>query len=255
MAYPYRQEITYSFGGPLTPGVKSLIIANGIAFLLQALIGPFDSWFWLSAPSVLPPGFQLWRVGTYMFLHGALFHLLFNMLALFMFGCAVERTWGTTLFVRYYVLCGLGAALFAFIPYGPFYSAPIVGASGAIYGILLAYAVLFPHNQIWILMTFPVEARYAVIGWGFIAFASAVLGAEGVAHIVHLGGLLTGLALIRWTGFLRISARGGDGRDRMTGSGSLRDFYRRWRMRRLRKKFEAYYEKRSGGGNDPNMVH
>ena len=114
-----------------------------------------------------------------MFLHGDLFHLLFNMLALFMFGCAVERTWGTKLFVRYYLLCGLGAALLAFIPYGPFYSIPIVGASGAIYGILLAYAVLFPRNQIWVLMTFPVEARYLVVVWGFIAFVSSLMGADG----------------------------------------------------------------------------
>jgi len=250
MANAYRREMTISFGGPLTPGVKSIIIANGVAHLLKVLIGPFDTWFWLSPPSVLAPGFQLWRVGTYMFLHGDLFHLLMNMLALFMFGCAVERTWGTKLFVRYYLLCGLGAALLAFIPYGPFYSIPIVGASGAIYGVLLAYAVLFPRNQIWVLMTFPVEARYLVVVWGFVAFVSSLMGADGVAHIVHLGGLLTGLALVRWTGFLRSSARG-----RGEASGSLREIYRRWRMKRLRKKFEAYYEKRSGGGNDPNMVH
>ena len=250
MANAYRRETSISFGGPLTPGVKSIIIANGVVFLLQSLIRPFDSWFWLSPPTVLAPSFQLWRVATYMFLHGDLFHLLFNMLAVFMFGCAVERTWGTKLFVRYYLLCGLGAALLAFIPYGPFYSIPIVGASGAIYGILLAYAVLFPRNQIWVLMTFPVEARYLVVVWGFVAFVSSLMGADGVAHVVHLGGLLTGLALVRWTGFLRSSARG-----RGEGTISLREIYRRWRMKRLRKKFEAYYEKRSGGGNDPNMVH
>lgn len=250
MAYPHRRDVSISFGGPLTPGVKALIIANGVAFLLQTLIRPFESWFWLSPPAVLPPGFQLWRVGTYMFLHGDLFHLLFNMLALFVFGCAVERTWGTKLFVRYYTSCGLGAALLAFIPFGPFYSVPIVGASGAIYGVLLAYAVLFPRNQIWVLMTFPVEARYLVVVWGFIAFVSSLMGGDGIAHVVHLGGLLTGLALVRWTGFLKSSSRG-----RGEVMGSFRDFYRRWRMKRLRKKFEAYYEKRSGGGNDPNMVH
>ncbi|HEY7697930.1 MAG TPA: rhomboid family intramembrane serine protease [Vicinamibacteria bacterium] len=249
MAYRMRQEVTIGFGGPLTPGVKSLLIANGVAFLLQALIRSFSSWFWLSPPTVLPPGFQLWRLGTYMFLHGGMGHLIFNMLALFMFGCSVERMWGTKLFVRYYVLCGLGAALLAFLPFGPFYSVPILGASGAIYGILLAYGVLFPHNQIWVLMTFPVEARYLVIVWGFVAFVGSLVGGDGVAHIVHLGGLLTGLALIRWSGFLRSSRGSGE------VTGSLREFYRRWRMKRLRKKFEAYYEKRSGGGNDPNMVH
>jgi len=250
VAYSYRREVSISFGGPLTPGVKSLIIANAVVHLFKVLIPAFASWFWLSPPLVLPPGFQLWRVLTYAFLHGDAMHLLFNMLALFMFGCSIERMWGTKLFVRYYLLCGLGAALLAFIPYGPFYSVPILGASGAIYGVLLAYGVLFPHNQIWILMTFPVEARYLVMVWGFLAFVGSLVGADGVAHIVHLGGLLTGLALIRWTGYLSSSARG---RGEMMGS--IRDMYRRWRMKRLRKKFEAYYEKRSGSGNDPNMVH
>jgi membrane associated rhomboid family serine protease len=249
VAYPYRRDVSVSFGGPLTPGVKALIVANAIAFLLQVLIRPLASWFWLSPPEVLPPGFQLWRVFTYMVLHGDVMHLLFNMLALFVFGCSVERTCGTKLFSRYYILCGLGAALLAFVPFGPFYNVPILGASGAIYGVLLAYGVLFPYNQIWILMTFPVEARYVVIVWGFIAFVGSLVGTDGVAHIVHLGGLLTGLVLIKWSGFLSSS------RGRGEPMGSLRDIYRRWRMKRLRKKFEAYYEKRSGGGNDPNMVH
>lgn len=91
MSYPYRRDISYSFGGPLTPGVKALIVANAVAFLLQMLIPRFDSWFWLSPSLVLPWNLQLWRVGTYMFLHGGVMHLLFNMLALFMFGCSVER--------------------------------------------------------------------------------------------------------------------------------------------------------------------
>ncbi|MGH9320512.1 MAG: rhomboid family intramembrane serine protease [Vicinamibacteria bacterium] len=250
MAYPYRRDMVYSFGGPLTPAVKTIIIASGVAYLLQVLIEPIVSWFWLSPPLVLPPSFQLWRVGTYLFLHGDPFHLLFNMLALFMFGCSVERTWGTRTFYRYYFLCGLGAALLGFIPYGPFYEVPIVGASGAIYGVLLAYGVLFPFNRIWVLMTFPVEARYLVIVWGFVAFVGSLVGSGGVAHIVHLGGFLTGLALIRWPAFWRSSSSG-----RGEVMGSLRGYYRKWRMKRLRKKFEAYYEKRASGGNDPNIVH
>ena len=249
MSYPYRQEIRYSFGGPLTPGVRTILIASAVAFVLQMLIKPFEAWFWLSPTLVLPPHFQLWRVVTYMFLHGGIMHLLFNMLGLFMFGCSIEREWGTRLFYRYYFLCGLGAALFAFIPYGPFYTIPIVGASGAIYGILLAYGMLFPRNQIWIMMAFPVEARHLVIILGFIAFASSLTGGGGVAHIVHLGGLVTGFALLR-SGFTRRRARGTS-----QPIGSLRDVYRRWRMKRLRKKFESYYDKRTGRGNDPNMVH
>lgn len=250
MSYPYRREISYGFGGPLTPGVKTLIIANGVVFLLQALIRPLTGWFSLSPPLVLPWNFQLWRVFTYMFLHGGLAHLLFNMLFLFMFGCSIERTWGTRLFYRYYFLCGLGGALFAFIPYGPFYEIPIVGASGAIYGILLAYGLLFPNNQIWILATFPVEARYFVTVLGFAAFVGSLMGQDGVAHVVHLGGLATGYAALHWSPFVSSRARG-----RGEVLGSLRNTYRRWRMKRLKKKFESYYEKRSGGGNGPTIVH
>jgi rhomboid family protein len=253
MSYPYRREISYSFGGPLTPGVKALIVANGAVFLLQKLVPTLDTWFWLSPSLVLPWNLQLWRIGTYMFLHGGVTHLVFNMLALFMFGCAVERTWGTSLFYRYYFLCGLGAAVFAFIPYGPFYDSPIIGASGAIYGLLVAYAVLFPYNKIWVFMTFPVEARYLVVAYGFLTFIFSITGSEGVAHIVHLGGLVTGFALLRWFGFARGRVR--DVGPRVGGRESIREVYRRWRMKRLRRKFEAYYEKRSGGGNDPNMIH
>jgi rhomboid family protein len=254
MSYPYRRQISESFGGPLTPGVKALIIANGVVFLLQLLIPSLESWFWLSPSLVLPWNLQLWRVGTYMFLHGGVTHLLFNMLALFMFGCSVERTFGTTLFYRYYFLCGLGGALFAFIPYGPFYQIPIIGASGAIYGVLLAYGVLFPYNRILVFLTFPVEARYFVIAYGFLAFLFSVGGSPGgVANIVHLGGLATGFALFRWFGYARARARPVVAAGRPLDS--IRDVYRRWRMKRLRRKFEAYYEKRSGGGNDPNMIH
>jgi membrane associated rhomboid family serine protease len=251
MSYPYRREITYSFGGPLTPAVKAIIIANGAVFLFQVMVPAITGWLSLSPPLVLPFNLQLWRVVTYMFLHGGVGHLVWNMLFLFMFGCTLERTWGTKRFYRYYFICGLGAALFAFIPYGPFYQVPIVGASGAIYGILLAYGVIFPMNKIWILATFPVEARYLVIVLGFVAFASSLMGSDGVAHIVHLGGLVTGYVVLRYTTVVSRSAHPSTG----GVVGPLRDAYRRWRMKRLKKKFESYYEKRSGGGNGPTIVH
>lgn len=249
----YRRDISYSFGGPLTPGVKAIIIANLVAFLLQTIIPRFTQLFVLAPSLVLPWDLQLWRVGTYMFLHGGVMHLLFNMLALFIFGCSIERTWGTRSFYRYYFLCGLGGALFAFIPYGPFYQSAILGASGAIYGILLAYGMLFPNREILIFLTFPVQARYLVAIWGFIAFVGSISGAEGVAHIVHLGGFVTGYGLLRWAGLARGRRRSMAAHGGVTDS--VRESYRRWRMKRLRKKFEDYYEKRTGGGNDPNIVH
>lgn len=252
MSHPYRREISYSFGGPLTPAVKALIIANCAVYLLQVLSGDLVTrWFWLAPLEVLPWSFQIWRVGTYMFLHGSPMHLLFNMLALFIFGCSIERTWGTRSFYRYYFLCGLGGALFSFIPISDFYTIPIIGASGAVYGILVAYGVLFPYNKIYVFLTFPVEARYFVMFWGFLAFVFSLGGGDGIAHIVHLGGLVTGFALLRWAGVggwsRRYPARAGPVQ-------SLHDAYRRWRMKRLRKKFESYYEKRAND-DPPPPIH
>lgn len=239
-----------SFGGPLTPAVKNLIIANMVVLVLQLLFRPFTGWFVLEAPKVLPWGFQVWRMLTYMFLHGGLGHLFWNMLLLFMFGCTIERAWGTRSFYRYYFLCGLGGALFALVPIGPIWSAQILGASGAVYGILLAYGVLYPYREILVLLMFPVQARYLVILLGFAAFVSSISGSEGVAHVVHLGGFVTGYILLRWVGIAR-----GPSRAASAGfGGSVREAYRKWRMRRLRKKFESYYDKRSRGG-PPGAVH
>lgn len=259
MSY-YRREIRFGFADRLTPAVKTLLIANTVVFVLQRLFDPYigpsmlgPGPFALSAPLVLPWSFQVWRLGTYMFLHADFWHLFWNMFGLYMFGCAIEQQWGSRSFFRYYFLCGFGSALFALIPYGPIYGASIIGASGAIYGVLLAFAVMYPRQQILIWFVLPLEARYLVLIYGLISFVSAMSGAQGVAHIVHLGGLLTGFVLLRWVGVAR-SRRSAAGQQEFLGS--VRNAYRRWRMKRLRKKFEAYYEKRSGDdGPGPGIVH
>ena len=110
--------------------------------------------------------------------------------------------------------------------------------------------MLFPYRQILLFFVFPLQARYLVIIFGLLSFASAFWGAQGVAHIVHLGGLATGFVLLRWVGLARPRRAVGQ-REVM---GSMRDGYRRWRMKRLRKKFESYYEKRSGG-DGPGQIH
>jgi len=247
----YRREIRFGFADRLTPAVKYLLIANTAVFVIQLLFEPYVTrWFSLSAPMVLPWNFQIWRLFTYMFLHGDFWHLFWNMFGLYMFGCAVEQQWGSRSFYRYYFMCGLGGALFAFIPYGPIWGVPIIGASGAIYGVLLAFAVIYPRVKIYLFFILPVEARWLVIFYGVMSFWSALAGAQGVAHSVHLGGLVTGFVLLRWVGIAR-SPRAVGQREFM---GSVRDAYRKWRMKRLRKKFESYYEKRSKG-NDPDMIH
>ena len=250
MSY-YRREIRFGFGDRLTPAVRNLLVANGVIFVLQQLLDPYVTRvFALSAPLVLPWNFQVWRLATYMFLHAEFWHLFWNMFALFMFGCSIEQEWGSRSFYRYYFLCGLGSALFALLPFDPIWGLPIIGASGAIYGILVAFAGLFPYRQILVFFVFPLQARYLVLIFGLMSFASAFWGAQGVAHIVHLGGLATGFVLLRWVGLARPRRAVGQ-REFM---GSMRDAYRRWRMKRLRKKFEDYYEKRSGG-NGPDVLH
>ena len=245
------------FGGPLTPAVKNLIIANVVVYVLQVLWKPFTEWFTLVPSLVLPWNFEIWRVATYMFLHdpAGLSHLFFNMFGLFVFGCAIERTWGSRSFYRYYFLCGLGGAAFAFLSY-PFWNAniPILGASGALYGVLIAFGYLFPRQQVLLFFAIPMEARFFVAMFGIIAFWSSVTGQQGVAHIVHLGGFATGYLLLRWVGVAGRGRRRSLGGLRAELGGSWRDAYRRWRMKRLRKKFEDYYDKRSGGDDGP-MVH
>ncbi len=240
----------------MTPAVKNLIIANVVVYVLQVLIQNFTAWFTLVPSLVLPWNFEIWRVATYMFLHDryGLSHILLNMFGLFIFGCAIERTWDSRSFYRYYFLCGLGGAAFAFLSY-LFWSSniPILGASGAVYGVMIAFGYLFPRQQVLLFFVFPMEARFFVAMFGILAFASSINGQQGVAHSVHLGGLVTGYLLLRWVGVAGRGRRRSLGGLRAELGGSWRDAYRRWRMKRLRKKFEDYYEKRSGGDDGPTL--
>lgn len=199
-----------SFGGmSLTPGVKLLLIANAAVFVLQTLfdhprghfMGPLTAWLsFIPAHAVF--GFQFWRFFTYMFLHGSFGHIAFNMLALWMFGSRVESQWGKRSFLIYYTVCGLGGA----VTYGLFNLvgvasvSPMLGASGAIYGLLLAYGVTFPESTILVMMIFPVKAKYAVMMYGLVELLmSAGGGMSGVANLAHLGGMLSGYIFLKST--------------------------------------------------------
>ncbi len=242
MGRPYRGgTATWSFGGPLTPAVKYLLIANVGAFVVQLLYPPFTDWFRLD-PSQVLGSLYVWQLVTYMFLHGGLFHLFINMLILFMFGGEMERLWGTRFFLRYYFICGLGGGLFALVA-----GYPVIGASGAIYGLLVAFAMYFPNRviymNIFLIFFFPIQAKYFAIIMGLMSLLSSLMGPSGVSDLAHLGGLAVGYLYLRWGG-----VRSGRGTGKETGGGFIQDSYRRWRMKRLRKRFEQYYEKRGGGG-------
>jgi membrane associated rhomboid family serine protease len=238
--YPGASSFSYSFGpGPLGPAVKALIIANVAAFVVTSF-APVVEVRGALTPRDVFEHFAIWQPVTYMFLHGGIFHILFNMLMLWMFGVELERMWGTRYFTKYYFVAGLGAAatqmLIGLIPsaFGnQFYYGGTIGASGAIFGLLLAYALYFPNRQILFMFVFPLPAKVFVAILGGIALVSQIRGeAGGVAHMAHLGGLLAGYLFLK--------------SGRIHPVSEIKYRFLKWRINRMRRKFDVY----SGGRAD-----
>ena len=229
----FQRRAAPVFGGALLPATKRLIYITGGVYLLQALAPTVTAIFGLIPPAVFR--FEVWRLFTYMFLHGGLWHLLLNMLVLYMFGSQLEALWGSRRFTRFYVLSGVGAGLFTLIPLEAFFHANHIGASGAIYGLLLAFGMLFPEARVYVFLVLPMKARHLVVVLGFIALASSISATgDGVSHIAHLGGLVAGYVLLR--------------RERLLPPGGLRfRFRRRWadlRRRQQRRRFDRFHERK-----------
>ena len=237
--YGRPSTISYSFGpGPITPAVKWIIITNIALFLASSVFRQLLTYFALVPQDVIERQF-LWQPITYMFLHWDVFHILFNMLGIWMFGVELERMWGTRQFVKYYAITGIGAAvttvIVSLLPIGPpgMYDAGTIGASGALFGILLAYALYYPNRPILLMLLFPIPAKFFVMIIGAIALFSSVQGGGGnVAHAAHLGGLVVGYVYLR-------GGRGGV-------SAEIKYRFIKWKMNRLRRKFDVY----SGGRSD-----
>ena len=245
--YPSRSGLpsSLSFGpGPISTALKAIIGANVVMFVV--------TWF---APSVLdylgliPKDVihqkTIWQPVTYMFLHAGLFHIIFNMLALWMFGTELERIWGTRFFVKFYFVTGVGAgvltvlvSLLPFAPTAPLYYSNIIGASGAIYGVLLAYALYFPDRKIYYMMLFPIPARVFVLIMGAVAFISSLSESGGVANATHLGGLLVAYVYLT-------TLRKGP-RIQLNPWAEVKYRWIKWRLSSARKKFDVY----TGGRND-----
>ncbi len=184
----------------MTQAVRAIVYANVAVFVATLVARPeIQNLFGLSPAAVLTQG-RIWQLGTYLFVHGDVFHILFNMLAVWMFGVDLERRWGTQAFVRYYAVVGIGAGLcmvvVSLLPFAATertYFATTIGASGAVYGLLMAWAIIFPHRTILFFGIFPLTARVFVLIMGVIAFTQAVgQGGGTVAHLAHLGGLAVG---------------------------------------------------------------
>ncbi len=213
--------------------VKNLIIINVLFFVASMLVGEDQAVTWLAGTYPGSPFFQPWQIITHMFMHGGLGHLFFNMFALYMFGSQLERLWGPQRFLNYYIISGLGGfflheffiGLDFYQTYGTFFPdraqlvpsgmtdrqaiyilestfGRVVGASGAVFGILLAFGLLFPNTRLMLLFPpIPIKAKYFVMGYGLIELGLALDNGSGdnVAHFAHLGGMLFGYILLkRW---------------------------------------------------------
>jgi membrane associated rhomboid family serine protease len=173
--------------------IKNLMIIMGAVYLLQMVFNSWINYYFGLIPILVWKKYYIWQLATYIFLHGGITHILFNLLALWMFGGELESLWGSKKFLRYFLFCGIGAGICTVI-LTPYQFIPVIGASGAIYGILLAFGWLFPNRLIYIYFLFPIPAKYMVIIFGLIELFSSMQGTGGgIAHLTHLGGLLFGL--------------------------------------------------------------
>jgi membrane associated rhomboid family serine protease len=231
-------------------GVKWLLIAN-IALFFPYFVSPGNSGIHqlldnlALVPASVVQTFAIWQVVTYLFLHASIGHILWNMLALWLFGIELERTWGTPKFLKFYFGCGMIAALTVIVAAYLFGGANLatVGSSGAVYGLLVAYAVLFPDQTILFGFLIPMKSKYFVMIIGAIVFLQsymATVGGQrgsGVAVTAHLGGMLAGFL------WLRGRKLHWQVREPLVSS------YKDWKLRRAKKKFEVYLKKQDSDRN------
>src|SRR5215471_6884100 len=235
-----------SFDFYVTSGVKLLLIANFSVFILEAFAYYFGGksgyewllkWFGL-IPAGVFPGLRIWQPFTYLFLHSItdIWHILLNMFTLWMFGREVEMVWGRNRFLRYYFLTGVGAGVLnVIVKTVPFFwthqfsYTPTIGASGAVFGVLIACAILFPDRRAYIFpIPVPIKMKWIVTGMVVITFLGTFgIGDDTVSHITHLGGLVIGYLYLRRDSYLY----------------RLRNEVSDWKYQRNRKKFEVYINK------------
>lgn len=249
MAFRSRTRSAGIFYVPGFPkGVKWLLISNVAVFLLgffaqlAQVDGPLR--YFALLPVAVVRDFFVWQLVTYMFLHAGFGHIIWNMLALWMFGADLEQSWGTRRFLQFYFFCGIGAGICVVIlnyllPWGnP--AVHTIGSSGAIFGILMACAILYPNRSVLFGFLIPIQMKWFVLIVGVIAFLSSLQANTGVSAFAHLGGLLFGYFFLK-TPNLRFDL-----------AGPVRQQYRDYKLRRARKKFQVYLRKQ-GSGRGPTI--
>jgi membrane associated rhomboid family serine protease len=241
---------SFGFRFPSSQTVNALLAANITVFILQLLMrGSLEFGFLQTfglVPAKVLPQFHLWQFGTYMFLHGGFWHLAFNMFALWMFGAEIENYWGRRTFLNYYFVCGLGGGLiYTLTSWGS--PVPLVGASGAIFGLLLAYGMMFPDRQILLYFLFPIKAKYFVMILGAINLLSAMQpNMDNVGYFAHLGGMLFG--------YLYLKGGLGPGLA-LPRAGGLKEAWHRRRMRSKMRVVSPGQRSDDGGEVDTERVN
>jgi membrane associated rhomboid family serine protease len=236
-------------------GVKWLLISNAGIFILSFFtqIAHLDlPWEFLELrPAAVVKLFFIWQPVTYMFLHAGFGHIIWNMLALWMFGADIENAWGTRRFLQFYFFCGVGAGLCVIVlnyllPWGnP--NVPTIGASGAIFGILMAYAMMFPNRTILFSFLIPIRVKWFVLIIGTVTFMMSFQASNGVSSFAHLGGLLFGFV------FMRTVRQKKAVRIRVAAP-TLQERYRQWKIQRNKRKFQVYMKKHGDRDRNP-WVH
>lgn len=227
-----RPQFSGGGGQPdLPPGVLGLVIANVLVYMFtqslsqEALLNVVVRFG--ATPELFFKHFHLWQPFSYQFIHADMNHLFFNMFGVWMFGGPLERVLGTRGFLRFYLICGVGSGLIIEgfnglislkAGYGAMWIIPTVGASGALFGMLTAYAILFPNAVVYLFFVIPMSSRMLVIGYGIFSLVSLTSGGSGISHIGHLGGMAVG-----WLA--------------LGPAASLSQLRAWWRHRQMRKRF------------------
>ncbi len=249
------QQMSFRFGGPVTPVVKTIMIINAAMFLAQELAGIF-------APGVIEPllglnhqglagEFRLWQPATYMFLHGGWFHIIFNLIGMWMFAGELENHWGSRMFFKYYMFAGVGAGIFIaamnymiqlrYAGFLPAYQPTTIGASGALYGLLLAFGMTWPNREVLLYFLFPVKMKYLVIIFGLIEFFGTLSSIQSpggnISHIGHVGGIVSGLVFL-------LAVRSGIGAQAgtRTGRGKAPGLLKKYRLRKKQREISERIE-------------
>jgi len=236
--YPSGRSFVHDY---FPPAVKWLIIVNTAIFVLtylspRELQGHTTVLFALSAVAAVK-NLYVWQLVTYMFLHASITHILFNMLTLWMFGMQLERDWGSRQFLKFYFYCGIAAGVCVLgvnMLLGYWYT-PTVGASGAIFGLLVAFGVMYPNQTVLMYFLFPIKAKYLVMIFVAIELLLTFGPNTSVSTIAHLGGAAFGFVYLK-------------GRLPRVNLPDIGGAYRQWQLRRAKKRFQTYMKDRSGRG-------